>query len=93
MRPDDKTGGPAYPSVRSTSTNKGHTIDERRYFRDRGATVRDYFAARAPEMPDSVWGGEPDLSDDTTRAAYFAVRAMWAYEFADAMLSARGDVP
>lgn len=60
-----------------------------------GMTLRDYFAAKAPVafgMAVAVWGDDQlALHDDRTRAAFLAVWAMLHYEWADAMLAARGN--
>jgi hypothetical protein len=45
-----------------------------------GMSIRDWFATHAPEPPSTWWGGDrPDC----------AGRAMWNYQYADAMLEAR----
>lgn len=65
------TGGPAFPTKNATT---GDVL---------GLSIRDYFAARAPEVPrDFGWAqGERDS---------WQRRARWAYAYADAMLAARG---
>lgn len=58
-----------------------------------GMSLRDYFAAQAPitfEVVMLTYGGEPHITQDADRAAFFAVWTMLRYEYADAMLAARG---
>jgi len=45
-----------------------------------GMSLRDYLAARAPQPPSTWWGCGPVTCDGY---------AKWAYQYADAMLSAR----
>ena len=80
-------GGPAFPERRWK--NMGVTAEDWQAMNLPGMTLREYFAAHAPPMPDSLWGGEPELHDDAARAGYLAVVAMWNYEYADAMLAHR----
>ncbi len=63
-----KTGGPAFPSHGSM----GEVAHE-------GMTLRDYFAAHAPEPPAAWRGGDKKLSDIIA----------WRWWYADAMLKAR----
>ena len=61
-----------------------------------GANLRDWFAAQAPitfEVVMLTYGGEPHITQDVDRAAFFAVWAMLRYEYADAMLAAREAQP
>lgn len=55
--------------------------------------LRDKLAMAAPitfEVALRVWGdSDVNLSDDTTRAMFFAVWALARYEYADAMLEER----
>ena len=83
--PNDKDGGAAFPSSNDVtlpdgSGTHGHS----------GMSLRDYFAAKAPIIPDSFikddpWTGNGHLQclDEAGKQAY------WAYRYADAMLSAR----
>jgi len=63
----DTGGGPAFPLV----ANNWHRT---------GMTLRDYFAAHAPEPPESWRGGDKKLHDII----------YWRWWYADAMLKARG---
>lgn len=45
-----------------------------------GMTLRDWFASQAPEPPETWWGG-----GRIDGAGY----ALWAYQYADAMLAER----
>lgn len=57
-----------------------------------GMSLRDWFAGQSPVTFDvviRVYGGEPHLTTDADRAAFFAVWTMLQYEYADAMLEAR----
>ena len=55
-----------------------------------GMTLRDYFAAHAPPMPEVYWGkGGLQHADDESVACYLAVVALWRYEYADAMIEHR----
>lgn len=76
-------GWPQRPvSKGSTSMTAGRT--------DALLTRRDTFALQAPitkDMVDAVWGDtDVNLHDETTRAAYFAVWSLLAYEWADALI-------
>lgn len=56
-------------------------------------SLRDRFAFHAPltyEIVKEIYGGDVDLTKDSSRAAFFAVWSLCAYEFADAMLYQRG---
>lgn len=70
---DKNTGGPAFPSSNNVIISEDDIGD---YV---GMTLRDYFAAHAPEMPDWFRGGEKG-SDDY---------ASWAYRYAEEMLERR----
>ena len=63
-------GGPAFPQIDECDSYPPRS----------GMSLRDYFAARAPQPPAAWWGCGP-----VTCAGY----AMWAYQYADAMLAAR----
>lgn len=69
-----KHGGPAFPEVPGDCNG---------YEGKSGMTLRDYFAAHAPDVPDDFgWAtGETDSWQRRTR---------WNYHYADAMLRARG---
>lgn len=66
-------GGPAFPILQ----------DGCQFPRAEGATLRDYFAAKAMQGATTGDGGLPDPS-------YCQQIARRAYEMADAMLKARG---
>lgn len=57
----------------------------------RGMTHHEYLVAHAPITPslvNSIWGEDnPDLSSDQARVCYFAVWALLAHEWADAMIA------
>jgi hypothetical protein len=61
-----QTGGPAFPSP------ERHAVND-------GMTLRDYFAANAPDAPKSWHGGSRDASDIVA----------WHWRYADLMLEAR----
>lgn len=79
-------GGPAFPNVLAAPTNDG-------YMSTSGMTLRDYFAAKAMaamlgsdailKLSDRI----ADSTDDFHRGGWIASQA---YQFADAMLAARG---
>ena len=62
-----KTGGPAFPH----ENHHGHKIA--------GMTLRDYFAAHAPEPPAAWRGGDKKMNDII----------VWRWWYADEMLKAR----
>lgn len=67
-------GGPAFPHRNEWEDGRLTTTDHP------GMSLRDWFAARAPEPPMSWWGnGSKDC------AGY----ALWAFQYADAMLAER----
>lgn len=82
-------GGPAFPGKLPIY---GEVADEFAYCG--GMTLRDYFADSAPidyRVALDCWGAYNPISiDDTTRASFFAMWATLRYEWADAMLAARG---
>lgn len=81
--PHQPDGEPAFPGCVRNSAKK--------LTRHPGMTLRDYFAAKAPVTFDVVtlaYGGEPSITQDVDRAAFFAVWAMLQYEYADAMIAA-----
>ena len=68
-----EAGGPAFPQ------KVGGEFNSSAYYK--GATLRDYFAARAPECP-SDW-------PFTTDPSPLVRLAQWNYAYADAMLAER----
>ncbi|WP_175958455.1 hypothetical protein [Burkholderia sp. BCC0405] len=74
-----KNGGPAFPSTTKTYiADDGDTMHQGA----NGMSLRDYFAAHAPDVPDDF--GWADGETDTWQR-----RARWSYCYADAMLRAR----
>jgi hypothetical protein len=93
-------GGPAFPHEKVTGRDPmGATMTE--YFP--GATLRDYIAVQAPDMPDNYKRKEKDVQKvvpdgSTGRKRITTVKeweepaqhlARWAYAYADAMLAER----
>lgn len=86
-------GGPAFPSVMD-SYGTGQTE-----FATRGMTLRDYFAIHAPS-PEPWWlelNRQRDRSRNPHNDSYkppirseMELNTSWRYEYADAMLAARG---
>ena len=68
-----KDGGPAFPQTFMLEGDEVHCF---------GISIRDYFAAHAPAVPDDFgWAdGETDCYQRTIR---------WGWFYADAMLEAR----
>jgi hypothetical protein len=81
-------GGPAFP-VSTSNTYTGHQ-DGPNTWQFPGATLRDYFAAKAIQglacSDQTLWPPGADESDDPTDALFMA---RTAYMIADAMLEAR----
>lgn len=76
-------GGPAFPNP--PGAFNPHTGP--------GMSLRDYFAAHAPEMPDG-WTGIVPLSERLSRADDMLYRLIeWRWFYADAMLAARLNTP
>lgn len=81
-------GGPAFPvEIRNTTDEAfigclGEEVKPKSFAIYTGVSVRDYFAAHAPAVPnDFGWAdGETDLVQRMTR---------WRYAYADSMLAAR----
>ena len=76
-------GGPAFPVGEVTNAN-GETVQ----YPSEGMSLRDYFAAHAPNEPDD-W-----IETLAARATYVEEQtsiALWRFEYADAMLKARGE--
>ena len=61
-------GGPAFPAEHFDLTDQEH-----------GMSLRDYFAAHAPEPPERWRGGERGVQDVID----------WCWHYADAMLAER----
>ena len=84
QKPQDGGAAPAFP------VTAGNNVFAT------GANLRDWFAAQAPitfEFVMLAYGGEPHITQDADRAAFFAVWTMLQYEYADAMLAAREAQP
>ena len=90
-----KEGGPAFPSVMSEETKEGVKVEATFY----GATLRDYFAAKASEEDIEKWrpkGYNEEYVIETpegrkkicSRAAMYT-REQAKYRYADAMIEAR----
>lgn len=83
-----ETGGPAFPTQINNSGItpikgfNGEEIKPQTFSAYPGMTLRDYFAAHAPVVPDDFgWAAsETDLVQRMTR---------WRYAYADSMLAAR----
>ncbi|UBM27258.1 hypothetical protein K8374_10015 [Pseudomonas sp. p1(2021b)] len=75
------TGGPAFPVSYDHDTFQPSHVDEAKRLMS-GMTLRYYFAAHAPCVPDDFgWAfGETDLVQRMTR---------WRYAYAESMLAAR----
>lgn len=57
---------------------------------DRGMTIREEMASRAPityAMVRDAWGSEPALGNDRERMAFLGVWALMSVEYADALLA------
>lgn len=83
-------GGPAFP------THGGHHPDDdpRNHTLGGGMTLRDWFAGQAPVQLGDVarmlgWPPEFNLTQDSERAALWAIMTRLRYEYADAMITAR----
>lgn len=72
-QPDN--GGPAFPAFEVRTHDTGDLVENA----SQGMTLRDYFAAHAPEAPKEWRGGDRRLSDVLA----------WRWWYADAMLKAR----
>ena len=58
------------------------------FFPEHGMTLRDYFAAHAPAMPEQWYLDSPRKKSDPLWH-WGEASAAWAYFYADAMLAAR----
>lgn len=70
-------GGPAFPLPDKEPNGNGDVIPQ---WTQPGMTLRDYFAAHAPELP---------IPPQIDLKAYAAAKAKWCYWYADAMLAER----
>lgn len=82
-------GGPAFPQTDLSAYGMGPNEDG-----NSGMSLRDWFAGQAPvTMGDAArvcgWPPEFNLTQDSDRAAFWAVMAMLRFEYADAMIVAR----
>ena len=88
----DKIGGSAFPLATGwveTTGARGQKIVVVREL-DRGMSLRDYFAAHAPAIPD--WYIASPLarySDSDLTTVRFKLMSAWPYAWADAMLAER----
>lgn len=75
-------GGPAFPSPAVYDPSREQVHAASAYGADPGMTLRDYFAAHAPEVPaDFDWANmECNIVERLVR---------WKWHYADAMLKAR----
>jgi hypothetical protein len=89
------TGGPAFPRPVSEDTTQGNQHDGNKTVAEQdGMTLRDYFAAHAPNPP-SGWIGSSDdenkniqnLLSRPDNSIYAMIEWRWFY--ADQMLAAR----
>jgi hypothetical protein len=67
-------GGPAFPV-------EVYDFDKDEFVNERGMTLRDYFAAHAPNCPESFKPRKGDLWNIAT----------WRYMYADIMIKARSE--
>lgn len=75
-------GGPAFPLPPVSHDGKVVALTEGVA---QGMTLRDYFAAHAPEPPHDFMRTVAGCSNA------LAYRVRWSWQYADAMLSARGE--
>ena len=75
-----KDGGPAFPMPSGPEPR----VDEFTHYNE-GISMRDYFAANAPEMPDWFQGLSKGGGGGSLIEAYFE----WPWYYADTMLKAR----
>lgn len=93
------TGGNAFPVLEEYSKfNENHGQYEDYYAPHGGMTLRDYFAAKAPEasedwlkmqMEQDRMANPHGDSYKPARRTVLQLRAEWRYAYADAMLKAR----
>lgn len=83
-----RDGGPAFPLM--------GVFEKEANGRQKGMTLRDYFASRAPAMPgefaqSALEASRQKASDppDEWQGVYLYLQAKWAYRYADAMLRVR----
>jgi hypothetical protein len=104
VRKKRNEGGPAFPCPRYVNAN-GETFSLSEFDGENGMSLRDYFAAHAPEMPDwfrpATEEQRPNVPEmasaaehDATMDAWWGrVRlariSAWPWVYADAMLAAR----
>jgi hypothetical protein len=76
-------GGAAFPCYRQTDGN-GEVLT----YESEGMTLRDYFAAHAPPMPEQWFKDSPRKESDPLWH-WGEANAAWSYFYADAALRAR----
>lgn len=74
------TGGPVFPIFNSEGFVSGYEATQGY---GSGMTLRDYFAAHAPEVP--LWFYNIDGKQIADQHSY----ALWAYSYADEMIKQR----
>ena len=79
-------GGAAFPLNTANMGGSGAC------FPDPGMSLRDYYAAHAPDMPDQWWL-DTKAQYGGRVGAYAEAIAAWRYFYADAMLAARDGQP
>jgi hypothetical protein len=85
-------GGPAFPEGGAEWDQDSHRYEMRPL--EGGMTLRDYFAAHAPQMPPALneiakMAERQDGRDTSDYGAYARLLADWRWAYANAMLKAR----
>ena len=74
-----ETGGDAFPNKTESNLYAGT------FYYERGMTLRDYFAAHAPECPKWFY----EITRSGNEIADQRCVALWRYSYADAMIKER----
>lgn len=76
---------PAFPRI--DGLNQGGVLTD--VIVTGGISMRDYFAAKAPPMPEQWWEDTPKFKEDGNYVHIAEAIAAWNYFYANAMLAER----
>lgn len=83
-----KDGGPAFPHTGEGTVSRRAGMNISGPVHYPGMTMRDYFAAHCPPMPDQ-WFKDSAKKRNDPLWHFGEASAAWAYFYADAMMAAR----
>lgn len=76
----------AFPRAMGVTDNCDWQIHD---YGEEGMTLRDYFASKAPSMPEQWWLDTPKIKEDGSYVHVAEAIASWNYFYAECMLKER----